>query len=70
MLFKQIASSLFFSKNHTKSINTLCGQNALLLNVKKGGTYSYHWILKGLLKRCFALMEKVNNAYKILVRKL
>jgi hypothetical protein len=28
-----------YSKNHTKPINTLCGQNAELLIVKVGGTY-------------------------------
>jgi hypothetical protein len=25
---------------------TLCGQNTELLDVKAGGTYSYHWTLK------------------------
>jgi hypothetical protein len=33
--------------NHTTSIFTLRGQNAKLLNVKDGGTYSYHCALKG-----------------------
>ena len=28
------------SEIHTKYINTLCGQNVELLNVKDGGTYS------------------------------
>jgi hypothetical protein len=28
------------SEIHTKHINTLCGQDAELLNVKPGGTYS------------------------------
>ena len=27
---------------HTKHINTLCGKNVELLNVKPGGTYSNH----------------------------
>ena len=31
------------SQIHTKHINTLCGQNVELLNVKPGGTYSDHW---------------------------
>jgi len=30
----------------TKHINTLCGQNVEFLNVKHGGNYSYHWVLK------------------------
>ena len=35
------------SQIHTKHINTLCGQNVDLLNVKPGGTYSNHWSLEG-----------------------
>jgi len=31
---------------HTKHINTLCGQNVEFMNVKPGGTYSYHWALE------------------------
>jgi hypothetical protein len=30
------------SQSHTKHINTLCGQNVELLNVKPGGMYSNH----------------------------
>ena len=37
---------------HTKHINTLCGQNVELLNVKPGSTESNHWTLKGLIKFC------------------
>jgi hypothetical protein len=36
-----------YSQNHMKPINTFCGQNAELLTVKAGGTYSYDWALKG-----------------------
>jgi hypothetical protein len=35
------------SEIDTKHINTLCGQNVELLNVKPGGTYSDQWALKG-----------------------
>jgi hypothetical protein len=35
------------SEIHTKHINILCGQNLEFLDVKPGGTYSYHWALKG-----------------------
>jgi len=31
---------------HTKLINTLCGQNIELLNIKVGGIYSNHWATK------------------------
>jgi hypothetical protein len=44
-LFKEILA--VYSENHTKHINTLCGQNAELLIVEAGGTYSYHWVEKG-----------------------
>ena len=37
------------SEINTKHINTLCGQNVELLNVKPDGTYSDHWALKGLI---------------------
>jgi len=30
------------SQIHTKHINTLCGQNVELLNIKRGGKYSVH----------------------------
>jgi hypothetical protein len=33
--------------NHTKHVNTLCGENSELLIVKAGGIYSYSWTLKG-----------------------
>jgi len=35
------------SQIHTKHLNTLCGQNVELVNVKPGATYSYYWALKG-----------------------
>jgi hypothetical protein len=34
-LFKEIIA--VYCKNHTKATNTVCGQNAGLLNVKAGG---------------------------------
>ena len=36
-----------YSEVHTKYINTLCGQNVELLNVKPAGVYSDYWALKG-----------------------
>jgi hypothetical protein len=45
MLYREIIAVC--SEIHTKHINTLCGQNVELLNVKPGGTYSSHWALKG-----------------------
>jgi len=44
MLYKEIIA--LRSEIITKHINTLCGQNVELLNVKAGGTYSDHWALK------------------------
>ena len=40
MLYREIIA--VFSQIHTKHINTLCGQNVELLNVKPGGTYRNH----------------------------
>ena len=49
MLYREIIAVC--SQIHTKHMNTLCGQNAELLNVKPGGTYSDHWALQGLLRK-------------------
>jgi hypothetical protein len=43
-LLKDIIS--LYSENNAKLINTLCGQNAKLLDVKAGGAYIYHWAVK------------------------
>jgi len=40
MLYREIIAVC--SEIHTKHINTLCGQNVELLNVKPGGIYSNH----------------------------
>ena len=45
MLYREIIAVC--SQTHIKHINTLCGQNFELLNVKPGGTYSNHWALEG-----------------------
>ena len=41
MLYREIIAVC--SEIHTKHINTVCGQNVELLNVKPSGTYSNHW---------------------------
>jgi hypothetical protein len=45
MLYREIIPVC--SQIHTKHINTLCGLNVELLNVKHGGTYSNQLALKG-----------------------
>jgi len=45
MLYREVIA--IFSQIHTKHINTLCGWNVELLNVKHGGIYSNHWVVKG-----------------------
>ena len=40
MLYSELLA--LCSEIHTKHINTRCGQNAELLNVKLGGTHSDH----------------------------
>jgi hypothetical protein len=51
MWFREIIAAYY--ENHTKPVNTLCEQNAELLTIKVGGTYSYHWALKGKKKMLF-----------------
>jgi hypothetical protein len=45
MLYREIITVC--SQLHTKHINTVCGQNVEFVNIKPGGTYSDHWVLKG-----------------------
>ena len=45
MLYREITAVC--SQIQTKHLNTLCGQNVELVNVKSGGTYNNHWALKG-----------------------
>ena len=45
MLYREIIAVC--SDTHTKHVNTQCGRNVELLNVKPGGTYSNHWAVKG-----------------------
>jgi hypothetical protein len=47
MLYREIIAVC--SEIHTKHINTVCGKNAELLNVRPGDTYSDHWAFKGLI---------------------
>jgi hypothetical protein len=44
MLYREIIA--VYSEIHAKHINTLCGQNVGLLNVKPGGTV--HTVITGL----------------------
>jgi hypothetical protein len=45
MLFKNIIA--VYCENHTKHINTLCGQNTELLVFNASGTYIYQQVLEG-----------------------
>lgn len=45
MLYAEITAVYF--NNHANPINTLCGQNARLMNINVGRTYTYKWYLKG-----------------------
>jgi hypothetical protein len=44
MLFMEIIAVC--CEKHTKQINTPCGQNAELFNVKAGGTFKYRYALR------------------------
>jgi hypothetical protein len=57
MLFKEIIA--VYSENHAKPINTLCGHNSELSNVKVAGACSKHYALKRtFLKLHFCLQIK------------
>jgi len=43
MLYREII--VVCSQIHTKHINTVCGQNVELLNIKVSGFYDKHWAL-------------------------
>ena len=45
MLYREIIAVC--SQIHTEHINILCEQNVEFVSVKHGGTYSYHYALKG-----------------------
>jgi len=45
MLYREIIA--VYSHIHTTHINTPCGQNVEIVNVKPGGTHNDHWDLKG-----------------------
>jgi hypothetical protein len=62
MLYREIIAVR--SQIHTKHINTLCGQNVELLNVKPGSAYSYRWVLMVNKSRLTDSMEVVGNSSK------
>jgi hypothetical protein len=58
MLYREIIAVC--SEIHTEHINTLCGLNVELLNVKPGGTYSDYWAL--MVKAFFPMhMEEIHT---------
>jgi hypothetical protein len=44
MMFKEIVG--VSSENHAKLIPIHHEQNTEFMNIKAGGTYGYHWVLK------------------------
>jgi len=62
MLYRKIIAVC--SEIYIKHINTLCGQNVQFVNVRPGGTYSYHWALKFSNKTdavCFLFTPEIQN---------
>lgn len=47
--------------SNTTLVTTICGQNAQIWNVKVGGTYSYHLVLKGWIARNVKLIQTRRN---------
>ena len=58
MLYSEIIAVC--SQIHTKHINTLCGQNVELLNVKHCGMYIDRWDLGGLMRRNGPTMHRIS----------
>ena len=57
MLYREIMAVC--SEIHTKHINTLCGQNVEMLNVKTLGTNSYHCVVN--LKQVFQMSTNYSS---------
>ena len=57
MLYEEIIAVC--SEIHTKHINTLCGMKVEFVNVKPGGTYSDHWLWRGLYKESYVKTQSV-----------
>jgi hypothetical protein len=69
MLYREIIAVC--SEIHTKHINTLCEQNVEFVNIKPGGTYSDHWVLKGQFNCCTVfsgLLVEVMRCLKMMAR--
>jgi hypothetical protein len=45
MLFRETVA--VYCEAHTEHTDTLCGQNVECLNVRTGGSYSYHYAVNG-----------------------
>jgi ABC-type lipoprotein release transport system permease subunit len=65
MLYSEIIAVC--SEIYTKHINTLCGQNVELLNVKCDGTYSNHWALKYYLSTTVYMYKNIHILIYILI---
>jgi hypothetical protein len=61
MLYREIIAVC--SEIHTKHINTLCGQNVELLDVKSGGTYNDLWALESSLTTTSRMTWQYTKAY-------
>jgi len=59
ILFGEIIA--VYCDTNTKLVTTICGQNAQIWNVKVGGTYSYHLVLKGWIARNVKLIQTGRN---------
>ena len=67
MLYMEIIAVC--SQIHTKHINILCGQNVELLNVKRGGTYSYQCKPVSYTRKCSSIREQTKHqVYDLLTR--
>jgi hypothetical protein len=56
-LFKEMIA--VYSESRKEQINRYCGHYAVLLNVKVGGTYTYHWISRCGLKPAVSVNKHI-----------
>jgi hypothetical protein len=52
-------STRYFCENHIYHMNTFCTENAKVFNMKAGGTYSYHCVLKGYVLSAYTHVVQV-----------
>ena len=59
--YKYVLLNPVYIDTNKKLVTKMCGQNAHISNVKVGGTYNYHCVLKGWIARDVKLVQTRMN---------